>query len=300
MKKYLSLTVSTLIITSILGFSGCEAGLTQGSSSSSNSDSDFSFSDMYNKISALEAKNAALEAEFASLKQDYSTLLVSADIINNVQTTTTALQADVTALNNTFQGVSRSSNDIIFSGVNVQIVSGSGSTTGTVNGLGNLVIGYNELRGSGDDRTGSHNIVMGYQSNFSSYSGIVTGNMNSISGWYACAIGGYSNTVNGNYAGTIGGNANTASADFATVTGGQVNTASGSGSSISGGYDNIASGSSSTVSGGHYNRSTFAETSVSGGYNNEASGRTCTVSGGHSKTLTGDYYWQGGSLIQIN
>src|SRR5262245_12285497 len=31
-----------------------------------------------------------------------------------------------------------------FTGINVQIVSGSGTTTGTVNGKGNLIIGYNE------------------------------------------------------------------------------------------------------------------------------------------------------------
>src|ERR1700758_1264362 len=33
---------------------------------------------------------------------------------------------------------------ITFSGVNVQVVSGSGSTSGTVNGQGNLIIGYAE------------------------------------------------------------------------------------------------------------------------------------------------------------
>jgi hypothetical protein len=44
-----------------------------------------------------------------------------------------------------------------------------------VNGLGNVVIGYNEPRGAGDDRSGSHNLVIGSQNNFSSYGGFMAG-----------------------------------------------------------------------------------------------------------------------------
>ena len=43
------------------------------------------------------------------------------------------------------------------------------------NGLGNLVIGYNELRGAGDDRSGSHNLVIGSRNNYSSHGGLVGG-----------------------------------------------------------------------------------------------------------------------------
>lgn len=41
---------------------------------------------------------------------------------------------------------------------NLQIVSGSQSTAGPVNGTGNLVIGYDESPGT---QTGSHNLVLG-------------------------------------------------------------------------------------------------------------------------------------------
>ena len=56
--------------------------------------------------------------------------------------------------------------DVFFTGVNVHIVSGSGSTDdgGTLSGLGNLILGYNALGndlGAGDVRTGSHNLVLG-------------------------------------------------------------------------------------------------------------------------------------------
>src|SRR5947208_2181836 len=47
-----------------------------------------------------------------------------------------------------------------FSAVNVQIVSGSGSTTATVNGEGNLVIGYAENPGN-HSQAGSHDLVVG-------------------------------------------------------------------------------------------------------------------------------------------
>ena len=36
--------------------------------------------------------------------------------------------------------------DVYLTGYNLHIQSGSGSTTGTVNGYGNLIIGYNETR----------------------------------------------------------------------------------------------------------------------------------------------------------
>ena len=60
-------------------------------------------------------------------------------------------------------------------GANLYVNSGSGATDGPVNGLGNVIIGYNEFRGTGDDRTGSHNLVVGSKNNFSSYGGIVGG-----------------------------------------------------------------------------------------------------------------------------
>src|SRR5581483_4954821 len=55
---------------------------------------------------------------------------------------------------------------IRFSGVNVQVVSGSGTTNGTVNGEGNLVLGYDESPGT---QTGSHNLILGVGQGFTSY-----------------------------------------------------------------------------------------------------------------------------------
>lgn len=41
---------------------------------------------------------------------------------------------------------------VVFSGVNVQVVSGSGSTSGTLNGTGNVIIGYDENPSARADR----------------------------------------------------------------------------------------------------------------------------------------------------
>jgi len=96
------------------------------------------------------------------------------------------------------------------------------------NGTGNLIIGYAELRNDGtDDRTGSHNLVIGQLNNYAGWGGIVAGSLNSITGAYACVEGGF---------------ANTASGDHSLVSGGVQNLASGFGSSVSGGLANIAGG----------------------------------------------------------
>jgi len=118
-----------------------------------------------------------------------------------------------------------------FHGVNLQLVDDSGTTddntttelggtgTGTLTGLGNLVIGYDENPFS-SPHNGSHNLVVGPEHGFSSVGGLVAGLRNFVTG------------------------------AFATVSGGDFNTASGNGSSVSGGDLNRASGDSSSVGGG--------------------------------------------------
>ncbi|MCP4133660.1 MAG: hypothetical protein GY754_22015 [bacterium] len=138
-------------------------------------------------------------------------------------------------LDEVFSGVTRSGDTIVFSGVNVRIENGTGSTSGEVNGLGNLFIGYNEERTSGNERSGSHNIITGQYNNFSSYGGIVSGYYNSISGWFSCVAGGSYNSATGS---------------FSSVGGGSYNTAGGQSSGILGGMENSASGMHSCVSGG--------------------------------------------------
>lgn len=88
----------------------------------------------------------------------------------------------VAALEDLLKHVSRKGNEVFLTGANLHIVNGLGSTDCTdaegnpiadcPNGLGNVIVGYNEPRASvfGENiRTGSHNVVVGPEHNFSRF-----------------------------------------------------------------------------------------------------------------------------------
>jgi hypothetical protein len=230
--------------------------------------------------------------DFAAAGHDHDTRYYTESEVNtlvaNLQSQIDSLQASVNQLTTLLQNVTRAGNDITFSGVNVHIVNATGTTDGTVNGLGNLIVGYNELRGSGDDRTGSHNIVVGKRHNYSAYGGLVVGDRNTISGIYASVSGGYNNRASGTYASVSGGDSNTASGDWSSVSGGYSNTAINADASVSGGFNNTASGVDASVSGGDGNTASGDWSSVSGGTSNTASGEYASVSGGVINEASGN------------
>lgn len=172
-----------------------------------------------------------------------------------------------------------------FTGVNVQVVSGTGYTHGP-NGLGNLVVGYNaNVRGA--PRNGSHNIVVGDEHGYSSYGGLVAGHENTISGFFSTVSGGQKNIASGPYASVSGGFLNEASEQAASVSGGAENIASGSVSSISGGDQNQATTYLAAVSGGRRNVASGDIASVLGGFENVASGPLASVLGGFRNEASG-------------
>jgi hypothetical protein len=212
-----------------------------------------------------------------------------------LQATVTALQATVNtqasqiaALQDLLQHFSRSGNDVYISGANLHIVNGTGTTDGSPNALGNLIVGYNELRNDGtDDRTGSHNIVVGSSNNYTSSGGLVTGYWNTIIGAYATVTGGEYNTAAGDWSSVSGGSSNTAYGNGSSVSGGGNNAASGNESSVSGGINNNASGNWASISGGDYNTASGISASVSGGGGSIASGYRSSISGGYGNTASG-------------
>ncbi len=183
------------------------------------------------------------------------------------------LEAKVGALETLLAGVTRNGDTLLLSGMNLQVVNGQG-TTASSNGLGNVIIGYNEDDGATETRTGSHYLIIGEEHDWSSYSGIVAG---------------YGNSATGIYASVTGGQYNTASSFGASVTGGQYNTASGGVSSVTGGRNNTASDSSSSVTGGRDNTASGFGASVSGGRYNTASGFVASILGGNSQTVSTSY-----------
>ena len=213
----------------------------------------------------------------------------------------------VATLEQLFKHFSRKGNEVFITGANLHIVNGLGRTDcGTEdapmldcpNGLGNLIVGYNELRGDGDIRSGSHNVVVGQQHNFSHMGGLVVGSFNTISGNFASVSAGTHNAASGNFASVSGGQFNAASGDVATVSGGAGNTASGNIAAVSGGGGNTASGDVATVSGGQFNTASMEHSSVSGGALNTARGASATVSGGRNRTAKRLFDWVAGSLFE--
>ncbi|MBT8338920.1 MAG: hypothetical protein HKP58_18670 [Desulfatitalea sp.] len=142
--------------------------------------------------------------------------------IATLQAEVMELKKTVVQLSQLLKGVSRLNNDILFNGVNLHIVNGTGSTEGGTNGLGNLVVGYNELKSGSSQKShsGSHNVVIGKNLTYTSYGGLVVGEANTIKAPYAVVSGGFNNRASGKYSCVGGGQLNEASGDYATVSGG--------------------------------------------------------------------------------
>ncbi len=206
----------------------------------------------------------------------------------------------------------------LFSGVNVQVVNGVDQVTS--NGLGNLIVGYNNPRAAGDPvcsdglhatltdcenadeiwalshKSGSHYLVAGDENSYSQVGGVVLGNRNAVNKSYAVVSGGRYNTASGVYSSVSGGFSGKATRDAASVSGGFRNTASGVFSSVSGGGINTADGLYSSVSGGDSNTASGANSSVNGGNGNTASGVGSSVGGGRTNTASGMHSSVGGGI----
>ncbi len=197
------------------------------------------------------------------------------------------LLARIQVLESKTAALTVSGNDVIFDGVNLHIRSGTGATDGAVNGLGNLIVGYNEPRLDSPDQSGSHNIVVGKNHNYASYGGVVTGWKNSITAIYACVSGGRENVASGDYASVVGGAVNTASGFYSSISGGSLNETTGRWSSIAAGRENRAEFDHAAVAGGYNNTASGALSLVAGGDNNLAEGQVSFVSGGSSNEASG-------------
>ncbi len=218
-------------------------------------------------------------SDLALVAADFGT--TGCDNCDNVIARIDELEEKIAQLEAKLEHFTRIDNDIYIDGANLHIRHGFGHTDIVQNGLGNLIVGYNEERGLGADRrTGSHNIVVGMRNNFSSYGGLVVGYGSEISGEYASVSGGIGNTASGDSASVSGGRFNIANGWMSSISGGDSNEASGQYASISGGWDNIANGQCASVSGGINNQAIGAFSSVSGGRYNLASGKYSFVGGG--------------------
>jgi hypothetical protein len=289
------------------------------------------FSAVETAVNDNNRRVAELESTVATLLETISTL--QDRIVEFEDSQVMALESFVTV-----DEVSDSRGPLVLlSGVNFQVVNGAGQTN-SINGLGNIIIGYDEINdlpyneycsdGLWDNETdctdnseawgishksGSHYLVLGSRNNYSQYGGLVSGFANFSTGIFSNVTGGYNGAATGEYSivsgglsghaagdtsSVSGGVGNIASGDNSSVSGGYTNTASGYVSSVLGGYQNEAAGNHSSVSGGSTNTASGTVSSVSGGRLNEASGESSTVGGGYDRDATSIYDWRAGTLFE--
>lgn len=190
------------------------------------------------RLDGLESDNADLRAR-----------------VDELESANAALTDRVAELEGLLDGVSRIRqgdepgavpDTLRLTGMNLQLVNGTGSTDGDPNGRGNLIIGYNAQRPTGVDesaqRTGSHYLVVGDQHEWTSYGGLLAGLRNTASAAGASVPGGQANTASGVEAVVAGGTDNVADHIGASVSGGCNNAAKGHDSSILGGADVTVTG----------------------------------------------------------
>jgi hypothetical protein len=192
-----------------------------------------------------------------------------------------------------------------FTGVNVQVVNGENATA-SHNGEGNVVIGYDEnpatetCKGKASAQTGSHNLILGEDQEFTSYGGIVAGFGNAIIAELASVIGGECNLAAAEVASVTGGTQNNAIGVASTVSGGAQNTAGGLGqNTVSGGLENTVSNRYASILGGEHNTANEQNAAVVGGAYNTASGASSVVAAGYKGVASGSHSFIGGGDLNV-
>jgi hypothetical protein len=256
------------------------------------------------KFDELDATDAAHQEQIDAQQAEIDSLTTQLAAIDATYLQQLQAYVEVDELTNPSQPVVR------VVAANLQIVNGGGNTE-SINGTGNLIVGYNEAWGTtvactdgyynqdqatceaeglvwaANHRSGSHNLVVGTGHSYSRFGGFVAGQYSVINGEYVSVSGGDSHTASAQWSSVSGGYHNIASENNASVSGGEENTAAAYAASISGGNLNVASGGYSSISGGSENTATTTYSSVSGGNLNVASGKWSSVSGGGGNAAAG-------------
>lgn len=201
-------------------------------------------------------------------------------------------------------------------GANLQVVNGAGAESAEPNGLGNIIVGYDqpfvprdgdtEVCSWGDYRTqadceaagqvwamqhksGSHNLVVGPGHRYSWTDGLISGRNNTINNENTVVLGAVYSMAQGHRAVVVGGSSHRATGNNSAVLGGWDNEASGPAAKVSGGVHNAATAQGATVNGGNWSVASGSNSTVSGGSYNTAAGPQSSVSGGYGNTAGGQY-----------
>ncbi len=255
----------------------------------------------------LKSGNATLDFAGDTITVKSTTFSITANRFEAKGNSGTALVLDDTAKTMTFEKA------------NVRILNGA-TKTDQANGLGNLIIGYNEPHTTPKNRTGSHNLILGVGHGYESFGSIISGKNHSIQSPHAAVIGGEENeigqlgessvsiagqknnigiTKNSKYAANVAGQNNTASNTHAANVAGQNNTASNTHAANVAGQNNTASNTHAANVAGQNNTASNTHAANVAGQNNTASGtHAATVGGGGAdKTSRGNEAGQNLSVV---
>ena len=189
----------------------------------------------------LVSRFTSLQSEVSALKA----LQLQVTPLKALQSKVAVLEAALETKQDAMDCLYQVGTDLYVDACNLHVQDGTASTfTTNPNGLGNLIVGYNEHHPDGSEKTGSHNVIVGAFHTYTNLGGLVTGISNTIAGHGAAVTGGQENVASGWGSSVSGGYANEASEYVSSVSGGAGNTASGDLSSVSGGQANTASGGS--------------------------------------------------------
>jgi hypothetical protein len=127
-------------------------------------------------------------------------------------------------------------------GLNMQIVNGTGQTS-SVNKLGNLIIGYDELNAVDAYHLGSHNLVMGIGNNHgaSAFGAIVTGQGNNVNGAHSSVLSARDSINDGTFSTVIASETSQVFLDseFGAVLSGELNAVLADNAIVTGGLGNF-------------------------------------------------------------
>lgn len=177
------------------------------------------------QITAQNSTIAGLQAAIGKASSDGQSFALNA-ASNALASAKSYSDSQLAPVSDKLVHFSRSGNNVLITGANVFIRNGLGATVNNgFNGLGNLIVGYNEGRGQGtanpDVRTGSHNLIVGVGANFSRNGSIITGINNTSTGNFASVYGGTGNLATGTFSVVVGGFNNQTTGGWATILGGR-------------------------------------------------------------------------------
>lgn len=254
-------------------------------------------SEILTRLDGLEADVAALQDGETGTTDELAALAATVD----------ALDAQIAPLLAYVQ-VDEARDEVIFEGANVLIRSGAGATDADVNGLGNLIIGYNEsdtftasewgadnasayeqwedpLEPPGTSvedsarRTGSHNLIIGRSHQYLGHSSIAVGYNHRLGADAAAVLGGEGNTITGEGGASLGSvNSQVRSRGSAAV---------GAWQSVVG-NTTLPNGQTSVVLGGVNAKAADSWSVTIGGSRTQASG-SCVRLGGDNQSCSTQY-----------